>query len=553
MAQGILGGVALGVVFSVGLAGAISMLMPLEPSPAPQVVTAVPGALPTPEASDVSQAPISGAEEGVSTAAAPQSAPLPAPVSEEPPTAPAAAAQPPELNTDLTADIDGGTQGEAAAQAPVAAPQAEEQVQITPPAPVQTADLDTAEEAPQMPAPTPQPQPGTAEDLTPPRPLPEDITARAGEDDPVLPNPQALAPMIPDEGAPLPDLADATTPPQEQARAVAQPEVTEPPQADGAVEAAPQDATAEADGPDAQTEAQTAEPDTQVALAPKPRVLPAPDSQGVTIGTPVRPQIGTPANTLVAPDTPAPDAAPEDAPETAEATDTAADARPVTRFAQPFENPDDKPLMSIVLMDTGVDLEAEGIGLPALSSFPYPVSFAVDVALADAAERMERYRAEGFEVLAMVDLPTGAQPSDAEVSLSVAMGALPQIVGVLEGTGEGLQANREVADQVTGILRDSGHGLVTQSRGLNSMPTLARREGVPAAPVFRDFDSAGQDARVIRRFLDQAAFRADQEGGVIMLGRLRPETIEALLVWGLADRAGSVALAPVSALLLAQP
>jgi polysaccharide deacetylase 2 family uncharacterized protein YibQ len=54
---------------------------------------------------------------------------------------------------------------------------------------------------------------------------------------------------------------------------------------------------------------------------------------------------------------------------------------------------------------------------------------------------------------------------------------------------------------------------------------------------------------VIRRFLDQAAFRAGQDGGVIMLGRLRADTISALLLWGLQDRAGKVALAPISAVL----
>jgi polysaccharide deacetylase 2 family uncharacterized protein YibQ len=55
---------------------------------------------------------------------------------------------------------------------------------------------------------------------------------------------------------------------------------------------------------------------------------------------------------------------------------------------------------------------------------------------------------------------------------------------------------------------------------------------------------------VIRRFLDQAAFKAGLESGVIMMGRLRPETVSALLLWGLQDRAGQVALAPISAVLL---
>ena len=93
--------------------------------------------------------------------------------------------------------------------------------------------------------------------------------------------------------------------------------------------------------------------------------------------------------------------------------------------------------------------------------------------------------------------------------------------------------------------------MVFLPKGLDTARKLAQKEGVPAATVFRDFDSEDQDAPTIRRFLDQAAFKASQEtNGVIMLGRLRPETISALLLWGLQDRASRVALAPVSALLL---
>ena len=164
---------------------------------------------------------------------------------------------------------------------------------------------------------------------------------------------------------------------------------------------------------------------------------------------------------------------------------------------------------------------------------------------------MEVYRAEGFEVLAMVDLPEAAEPSDAETTLAVAFQRMPQVVGVLEGVGAGLQPNRDVADQVTEILAQGGYGLVSQDKGLNTMPKLAVKEGVPASPIFRDFDSKDQTPTVIRRFLDQAAFKAGIEGSVIMLGRMRPETISALLVWGLQDRANQVALAPISAVLLA--
>ena len=413
------------------------------------------------------------------------------------------------------------------------------------PAPLVPLDPGAPQTSPQVTVPLPAPQAGAAGTLTVPRPLPQTIAPRAGEDAPVLPNPQALAPMIPDDSVDA-DIAADQPPPASPA-----------PEQEQTVDSA----TSETEAAETENEAAEAgtgeqaptedEPTGEAAAAPKPRVLPAVDSSAAALGNDARVQVGRPAISILN----------RAGQNTGGAVETitqalsgdAADAPPLRRYAQPFENAEGKPLMSIVLMDTGADLDAAGVGLPALTSFPYPVSFAVDASLPDAFERVERYRAEGFDVLAMVDLPEGARASDAEVSLAVALNGLPEIVGILEGLGAGLQGSREVSDQVTGILKASGHGLVTQSKGLNSMPKLAVKEGVGAAAVFRDFDSEGQTPRVIRRFLDQAAFKAGQEeGGVIMLGRLRPETIEALLVWGLADRAGSVALAPVSAVLLDQ-
>ncbi len=235
---------------------------------------------------------------------------------------------------------------------------------------------------------------------------------------------------------------------------------------------------------------------------------------------------------------------------TQDASDTAdtlpASASPLEQFARPAENPEGKPVMSIVLMDDGVDLAAAAIGLPALRRFPHPVTFAVEASLPDAASRAEAYRNEGFEVLAMIDLPEGASATDAEVSVAAALAAVPEAVGVLEGPGTGVTTTPDAARQVSEILAASGHGLVTQNRGLNTAQKLAARAGVPSAVVFRDFDSQGQSPVVIRRFLDQAAFRAGQEGGIVMLGRLREDTLSALLVWALQDRADRVAMVPVS-------
>jgi len=236
-----------------------------------------------------------------------------------------------------------------------------------------------------------------------------------------------------------------------------------------------------------------------------------------------------------------PQTAPQVAPEPA--------GSPLERYRVDFEAPDGKPLMAVILMDEGADLDADAIGLDAIKSLPYPVTFSVNALLPDAADRMAAYRAAGFEVLAGIDLPAGATATDAEVNLSVALEELPEVIGVFEGTLTGVQTTPMAGRQVAQILAQTGHGFVTQNRGLNTVQKLAVREGVPARVVFRDLDGKGQSGVVIRRFMDQAAFRAGQDGGVIMLGRLRAETLAALLSWSLQDRSGTVAMAPVSAVL----
>lgn len=219
--------------------------------------------------------------------------------------------------------------------------------------------------------------------------------------------------------------------------------------------------------------------------------------------------------------------------------------RPVTLFAAPFSNPDNKPVMAIILIDEG----DTGMDADVLSGFPYPLTFALNTLETGVQKKMEAYRSRGFEVMAMVDLPEFANASDVEIAMPAHLQALPEAVAVLEGPRDGLQGSKELSSQVAAVLGESGHGLVMLPKGLNVAQKLAARDGVPSASVFRDFDGKKQNAAAIRRFLDQAAFKAGQEGGVIMLGRLRPDTVSALLLWGLADRAGTVSLAPVSALL----
>jgi len=322
---------------------------------------------------------------------------------------------------------------------------------------------------------------------------------------------EVTAPSLPDSTPAVPETATDAQPAQESAS------VAEAPATDTAP--VPDTATAAPEAPQEEE---------------KPRIAALPQIGGAEEGA--APRVGTPVVPLTERDSAVAEAPAEGGP------------RPIEAYAATFDNPEDKPLMSIVLID-----DAEGLGSEALRDFPYPLTFALDPADPQAAEKMARHRAAGVEVMLIADLPAAASAQDAEVSMAVWLKALPETVGILEGTGTGIQGNRALSDQVTAIVGGSGRGLLTQDNGLNTVQKLAARDGVPSAVVFRDFDGAGQSPTVMRRFLDQAAFRAGQVGAVVMLGRLRPDTISALLLWGLQDRASRVALAPVSAVLTRDP
>ncbi|MEM9852879.1 MAG: divergent polysaccharide deacetylase family protein [Pseudomonadota bacterium] len=225
------------------------------------------------------------------------------------------------------------------------------------------------------------------------------------------------------------------------------------------------------------------------------------------------------------------------------------DTRPISVFSAraDWPGPDDRPLFSIGVIDEAGDAALLG----ALGSFQGPLTFAIPGDAPQAAEAMAAYRAAGYEVALLADLPEGAQASDVEQAMAGYLETVPEAVAILDGTFSGFRGNRRIAEQISEILVETGHGLLTFDQGLNTAAQLADRAGVPTGVVFRDLDDRGQGNTVIRRFLDQAAFRAGQDGQAILLARLRPETISALLIWHQQERASRVNLAPLSAVLLA--
>ena len=228
------------------------------------------------------------------------------------------------------------------------------------------------------------------------------------------------------------------------------------------------------------------------------------------------------------------------------ATAAPADTRPVARFAAPFDNAAKKPLYAILLLDDG----KVQVDRAALATMPLPITIVIDPTAPDAAKLAETYRKAGKEVAMLATaIPKGAKASDLQVSFEAHAKALPEAVAVVDLPREGFQNNRQLAGDLVPLIKDQGRGLVTFDKGLNAGDQVARREGVPAALIFRELDAEGEAAPLIRRYLDRAAFKAVQDGRVVVLGQARPDTIAALLEWSVEGRAGSVALAPLTAVM----
>jgi polysaccharide deacetylase 2 family uncharacterized protein YibQ len=217
------------------------------------------------------------------------------------------------------------------------------------------------------------------------------------------------------------------------------------------------------------------------------------------------------------------------------------EAPALRRNAAPFTNRGDKPLMAIVL------IEAAGstVSFETLESFPYPLTIALDPGRRGATEAAARYRDVGLEVVLTMDLPRGGAPDDISAALQASLDRVPQAVAVLDGgTGAGPAA------AAAPVLARTGHGLVTRSSSPEPARRLLALAGVPVIALHRDLDGQGQPAEAIETALDQAA--ADPQRGVIVLGRMRADTVRALSRWSGQGGARRVTLAPVSAVLSAQ-
>ncbi|SLN41091.1 Divergent polysaccharide deacetylase [Pseudoruegeria aquimaris] len=574
MLRGLLEGVFWGVVVSAVIAGFFLVLSDVRllstPNAPVGAIERPAGEVSAPESGAEAVADVQGAPGGQATgsAQAPKAGAPAAPATGAPETPALGAgtteplARPDLAEPEVALSVPEGSEGEPAPAAPSAAADGTTAPKEGPlpsvPAADTPLDMPLSAEAPQA----PQPQGGAA---APQAPSEDEATADAPEapqeatDAPAL----AAAPEAPETapGAAAPDaLPEGDPGAQAQApQAGAGPELT--PTAE-AGESRPED-VAVLDRPT--PSAMPGRPAAPLGGGSSPRlpVAPqAPEAPGDAADAPIRvpvedignlaPQVRTNRlPTISRAGQPEAGAAQGAAGEAAEGV--AAQAAPageslpaLKAFAEPFEDDPTLPRMSVVLIDDG----SGAVDPQAFAGFPLPLAFAIDPRRPDAAAAAYDYRAAGFEVVMLTEFAAGTDPSEVEVAMEAYRQAVPEAVAVFDTGANGAMADRALIQQLVAIARGNGMGVLSSPRGLNAAQQIAERQGVPAALVFRTFDGDGQSISTMKRYLNRAAFKAAQEGEVVMVGHTRADTIKALVEWVLDDRSSSVALAPVSAVLM---
>ncbi len=229
------------------------------------------------------------------------------------------------------------------------------------------------------------------------------------------------------------------------------------------------------------------------------------------------------------------------------------DALPPPRvaYAAQWSNPDNKPVLAIVILDRG--LASGGLDSGSLDFLPFPATIALDPEREDAAAIAAAHRAAGKEVAILAGvLPEGATESDFEVAYQSYVSLLPETVALMGMPDADFQKSSLAAQHVAALLSADGRGLVTFLQGLNPGRRAAEKAGVAVASVDRLFDGESTDNGSLMRDLDRAAFTAAQKGAYVIALPSTPEAITSLMAWAAGPGAAHVTLAPVSAVMTVQ-
>ena len=237
--------------------------------------------------------------------------------------------------------------------------------------------------------------------------------------------------------------------------------------------------------------------------------------------------------------------------ETSDKEEKVVDGNALEFNAVKFES-SDRPLMGVILEDIG----AKGLDIDKLKALNAPITIAIRTDASDASERALAYQAAGFEVIAMAPKERNAalnlalNPNQVKDALNVLFTSVPNAVGLIDNPLAKLQKNSRTSDAVVDSFVETGHGLITYAKGLNSVDRSAQSKGVKASKVSRILDKNSENKALMARYLDRISLDAGRDGRAIVLGTTAKETVAALAGWVLSSKGQSVTIAPASAVLL---
>ncbi|MBE9476530.1 MAG: divergent polysaccharide deacetylase family protein, partial [Proteobacteria bacterium] len=212
----------------------------------------------------------------------------------------------------------------------------------------------------------------------------------------------------------------------------------------------------------------------------------------------------------------------------------------------------DRPMLGLILVDIG----QAGLDVDKLKKLNAPLTIAIRVSDPNASERALRYNDAGFEVIAMAAVNQAAALNKAgnaeqvQNALDVIFNTVPNAIGLLDNAQGSIQKNNRISGDIVNSLQTTGHGLITNVKGLNTIDRVAGAVGVRSGKVARSLDANGEGKIQMVRYLDKASLDAGRDGSVIILGTTSKDTIATVAVWLLGSKGQSIVLAPVSAVLL---
>ncbi len=233
------------------------------------------------------------------------------------------------------------------------------------------------------------------------------------------------------------------------------------------------------------------------------------------------------------------------------AKEAPADSRALELNATQYD-PKDRPLLGVILLDVG----ANGLTVDKLKKLNAPLTIAIHIDDPSASERALAYHAAGFEVIAMASddrnaaLNTALNAKQIETALDVMFATVPNAIGLLDSPEAKIQKNSRTAKVIVKGFVNTGHGLVTYTKGLNSVDREARAAGVRTAKVARRLDANSENKALMVRYLDRVSLDAGRDGAAIILGTTAKTTVATIAVWLLGSKGQSVSVAPASAVLL---